>query len=358
MLNLTIKSGAPEGNISMNESTNAVSKNIIGDNCILRDKFPLSQSGKVGDVYDTILIRHPNNATAGFKDPLSKIVNDIPSIEEYIEYINANKIERANIIANDIIFLTKCPTLKYLSISPSDKGIEKFDYSPLYEMPEIKELGCRTVFGENGVFSTSVDYSKIHGLEFLRIGNSDKSFNFEKVQTLKTLVSREYQGNDLYGLFRSPVLDTLEISVSKIKTLNGIQQSNRMQCLYLHYNFSLCDIDALYHTKDSLRSLCIENCVKIKDFSVLGELHNLERLILIGSNRLPNLNFIKALPKLSTFCFSFKVEDGDLSPCLSLPYVYCSKNYKHYNFKDKHFSKDKSKYSRGNDNIEVYRRLV
>lgn len=342
----------------MNEHTDTVGKNMIGNNCILHNKFPFSRSGKMGDVYDTILIRHPNNATADFKDPLSKIANDIPSIEEYIEYINANKIERANIIANDISFLIKCPTLKYLGISPSDKSVEEFDYSPLYDMPEIKELSCQTKYGKNYAYTASVDYTKIRGLEFLRIGKSDGNLNFEKVQSLKTLVSREYHGNDLYGLFSSPVLDTLEISVSKIKTLNGIQQSHRMQCLYLHYSYSLSDIDALYHAKDSLRSLCIENCAKIKDFSVLGELHNLERLILVGSNCLPNLNFIKALPKLSTFCFSFKVEDGDLSPCLSLPYVYCSKNYKHYNFKDKHFSRDKSKYSRGNDNIEMYRRLV
>lgn len=357
MLILIMKFGVQGESIFMNEGTNKIFKDrIIGNNIILVDRFPFCRISKVSGIYDTIFIKHPQNAKDGHQD-LLPTANSIPSIEEYVDFINVHKIEKAKIIADDINFLIRCPTLKFLNISPSNKSIANFDYSPLYQMPEIKKLGCKTVYGEGDKFSTSIDYSRIRGLEFLHIGKND-GFSCEKIKTLKTLVSREYQGTDLNGLVGSPVLDTLKVSVSKIKSVNGIKQSPKMQCLYLFYNYSLSNIEALYDVKDTLRSLCIDHSPKIKDFSVLRELKNLERLMLIGSNSLPNLNFIKELKNLSTFIFSMKIEDGDLTPCLSLPYVYCSKNYKHYNLKDKQLPKEKSRYSRGNENIDAYRRLM
>ena len=45
----------------------------------------------------------------------------------------------------------------------------------------------------------------------------------------------------------------------------------------------------------------IENCPKIKDFSVLKELKNLELLQLYGKNELPDLSFIRHMKNLKTF---------------------------------------------------------
>ena len=50
------------------------------------------------------------------------------------------------------------------------------------------------------------------------------------------------------------------------------------------------------------------------------------------------------------------VQNGDLSPCLNLSYVYCQKNRKHYNLKDKELPK--GKYYRGNESIDEWRRLM
>lgn len=128
-----------------------------------------------------------------------------------------------------------------------------------------------------------------------------------------------------------------------------------MQCLYLHYNRSLQDISALKKVKRTLRALRIENCPKINDFSVLGELENLELLELSGKNELPSLGFLKKMKNLKTFTFNMNVKDGDLTPCLDLSYVYSEKNRKHYNLKDTELPK--AQYVRGNETIEKWRRL-
>ncbi|NLN03259.1 MAG: hypothetical protein GX166_00305 [Clostridiaceae bacterium] len=107
--------------------------------------------------------------------------------------------------------------------------------------------------------------------------------------------------------------------------------------------------------KKTLNALRIENCPKIEDFSVLGELENLELLELTGNNVLPNLDFLKSMKNLKTFIFSMNVLDGDLNPCLNLSYVYSGKDRKHFNLKDKDLPK--SKYVRGEENIEDWRRL-
>ncbi len=60
----------------------------------------------------------------------------------------------------------------------------------------------------------------------------------------------------------------------------------KLQCLYLYDNRSLSDISELEGVKNSLKALRIENCAKIKDFSVLEKLENLELLDLSGSNEI------------------------------------------------------------------------
>ena len=155
--------------------------------------------------------------------------------------------------------------------------------------------------------------------------------------------------------FTSSILDTLTVIQCNIKTLEGIQKSQKMQCLYLYYNRSLQDITALQKVKKTLRALRVENCPKIDDFSVLGELEDLELLELDGSNELSNLSFLKTMKNLKTFVFNMNVKNGDLSPCLDLSYVYSEKNRKHYNLKDTDLPK--GQYVHGNETIEAWRRL-
>lgn len=314
---------------------------------ILRDGYEFKPLTYPLDVYDAIVIRSPINIQCNYRIP--KIEH---SLSEHIELINQMKIEKTIIFNEDISFITQCPTLQYLEVIPSDSAGNNFDFSPLYEMPQIKSLVCMTELLEK--FSGTIDYNKIKGLEKIRI-SGEGHLNYNCIDTLKTLRISDYKYDDLTKMFCSTVLDTLSIIQCKIKSLDGIEMSSKMQCLYLDYNRSLKDISALKHVKNTLKALHIENCPQISDFSVLGELENLELLELFGSNTLPNLDFISNMKNLKTFSFSVNVENGDLSPCLNLRYSYSQRTRKHYNLKDKDLPKIER--IKGNENIELWRCL-
>ena len=323
---------------------------ILANRYILRNGFPFTAITHPANVYDAIVVKYPQDVPC-FS---SRINGSHHSLEEQVEFINKHRIEKALIITENIDFITMCPTLKHLRIVPADSSGDEFDYSPLYKMPQIKSLQCSTVYGFREEFSTCIDCAKINGLEDIHITKFGYK-NFNTVETLKGLSLANYEKRDMSGAFSSSILDTLSIFQSKIITLDGIQKSQRMQCLYLYYNRSLQDISALKKVKRTLRALRIENCPKINDFSVLGELENLELLELSGNNELLSLGFLKKMKKLKTFIFNMNVKDGDLTPCLDLSYVYSEKNRKHYNLKDTELPK--TQYVRGNETIEEWRRL-
>lgn len=331
-------------------------KQIISDSealrkkCVTRNGFVFTTIDNPANVYDAILIKHPHSARCFCPNRKGSEL----SLEEHIEFINKYQLEKALIIADNIDFITRCPSLKYFSIIPADSAGDGFDYSPLYQMPQIRGLHFATVYGFRDEFSTSIDCAKLNGLECLDVSKSGYD-NFRSLTTLKSLAISGLSDKDLSDVFCSPSLDSLMAIQCKLKSLEGIQQSEAMQCLYLYYNRSLQDIGALLGVKKTLKALKIENCPKIEDFSVLAELENLELLFLLGSNSLPNLDFLKSLKNLKTFIFSMNVLDGDLSLCKGLSYVYSQNNRRHYNCKDAELPK--GEYVRGNESIDEWRRF-
>lgn len=305
---------------------------------------------EVRDGFGFIAINYPSNVKNAIV-----IRSYDRSIEEYTAYIREHNIEQAEIIMPDINFLKECPSLKHLNILPSCNAPQDFDFSPLYEMPEIKSLGCENTYGSSRQYMSKIDYARINGLIDLSVDVNKGTLNYNRVKTLKSMKVGDFKGKnrDLTDLFCSPQLDTLEMIQCGIQSLNGIETSLRMQRLSLCYNRSLSDISALSKVKGTLKDLIITSCPKIEDFSVLGELENLEALELFGSNVLPNLDFLKTMKNLKFFSFNMNVLDGDLTPCLRLPYVSSERNRKHYNLKDKELPKDS--FTIEYDNIEEWR---
>lgn len=304
------------------------------------------------DGYDFVSMLYPF-----YRKDAIQIVTDNYPIESYQTYIAEHGIEMAEIIMPDLRFLLSCPTLKHLRIIPSYDSPDEFDFTPLYELPEIMSLNCQNQYGDKMQHMGIIDYSKIQGLVNLFVSVNRGAVNFDKVESLKTLDVGGFRGKrrDLSDLFCSKELDTLRLIDCGIHSLDGIETSHKMQCLYLHYNRSLHDISSLCNVGQTLRALRIENCSKIRDFSVLAELENLELLELSGSNTLPNLDFLKSMKNLKTFIFNMNVLNGDLTPCLALSYVYSEKDRKHYNLKD--IDLPKGHYARGNESIEDWRRF-
>lgn len=290
------------------------------------------------NVFDAIVIRHPSNSKSNIVRQYGHMAY---SIDEHIEFINKYQIEKAIIIAEDISFLRKCPSLKYLSVYIADWVIDKFDFSPLYDMPEIRSLNCHTDWeGPNGPCLTTVDCSRIHGLRELAVYGKGY-LNYEKVDSMEGLFfSASRTHKNLKGISNSRKLKKLWFLQGGLETLEGIEEYPNLQWLALDHLRSLRGISHLSGAASSLRVLSIENCPKIQDFGCLHDLVNLEHLELMGGNALPSLDFLKNMKKLKTFMFSMDVLDCDLTPCLQIPCVYSEKNRKKYNLKDKDLPKD------------------
>ena len=175
---------------------------------------------------------------------------------------------------------------------------------------------------------------RISGLERLHVFGKKGHHNLSAVKGLQILSFAQGQpaSKTLADLDVSSLVD-LDLLQSPVKTLAGLDNAKCLSKLGLSSCRQLEDISALSAVSDSLTLLDIEACGKIRDFSVLSELHNLEHLRLYGSNSLPNLSFLQNMPKLRTFTFTMNVLDGDLRLCMNIPYASC-RNKKHYNLKD------------------------
>ena len=322
----------------------------LGKRYIVRDGMVFTSITHPANIYDAIVVKYPPDIPCTSPN----MHGSICSLEEQLEFIRVHKIEKALIIADSIGFIMSCPSLKYFRIIPADSADRGFDYSPLYGMPQIKSLQAKAIYGRGEKFTTELDCAKLRGLEKLSVTNRQYK-HFNAVQTLKSLGLSNYRGKDLTAAFSSSILDTLTVLQSGIESLDGIQTSQRLQCLYLYHNRTLRDIGAIRDVKSTLRALRIENCPRIDDFSVLSELENLELLELSGNNELPDLEFLRKMKSLKTFVFTVNVKSGDLSPCMNLSYAYSGRNRRHYDRKDADLPK--GQYVRGNETIEDWRRM-
>lgn len=306
--------------------------------------------------FEVVALRYPYNQPKAILINQQSICSSA-KVDFCCSYIADNGIEQADIICDDLAFLNRCPSLKHLRIRPSPNATKEFDFAPLYNIPEVLSLTVQNEGGPKAEITSKIDYLRVNGLVDLFVRVNKGTLNYNKLGSIKSLRISGFKGKNrnLTDMFCSTELDTLEIIQSGIESLDGIEVSQKMQCLYLSYNRSLSNINALKNVKSTLRALRIVNCPKIMDFSVLSELESLELLELTGNNVIPDFNFIKQMKSLKTLVFSINVQNGDISPCLGLSYVSCSKFRKHYNVPTS--ALPKGQYYRGNDNIEEWRRL-
>ncbi len=288
-------------------------------------------------------------------------------LDELVSYIQNKKKQKAFLEGlTHFEFLSECHCLEHLVVDlrtpfsmwnklPKRRQtfIHKYDLDVLYDFPNLKSLDIRNC--ENPIIrpELAVDLGKISALECYQ-GDFRFTRNLEYARLLKTVCLNHFTGNDFSVFEKLNQLDTLQITQSKVVTVDGCEKLPKLQCLYLHYNRKLQDISALEGVRDSLKALRIESCGKISDFSVLSKLENLELLELSGNNELPNLNFLRSMKKLNTFIISMNVLDGDLTLCKELSYVYLMRGRKHYNLKDRDMQR--GRYIRGNEDLEVWRR--
>ena len=266
------------------------------------------------------------------------VLHSRKTLEEHIHLIQSRKLTKALVVAEDIGFLRQCPSLEAVWVVPSSTK-RTFDFSPLYDLPNLRWLHCETVFGPKDSYWAEVDYSRLSNLETLQAVGPRGHKNIRMLKAVKSLSLAEGlpAGDSLEDLLPYGSLEELTICQAPIRSLSGLHHAVGLKHLGLICNRRLEDISQLSGVAGSLQSLTVDTCGKIKDFSVLSCLEKLDTLVLQGSNALPNLDFLKSMPNLQSFVCKMNVLDGDLSPCLSIPNV-SIQNRKHYNYKNRDFS--------------------
>lgn len=308
----------------------------LSRNHIIRDGYSFSRNfGENRKVFDAIVIRNPPDCRN--MSPMCGYSKR--TLDDHIKLVNDNKLEKAIIVANNIEFITECPSLKYITVIPGDDCGDGFDYSPLYKLTWVKALDCRTVYGKISQYKTDISYESFENLEELYVFY-EGHYDYEKLHSLKKLhIAFNKKLVCLKDEFCCENLQEIDITQCGIRSLSKLERTNKLQTIALSYNRSLSDLSDLVYLKHSLRSLEIENCPQISNFDFLQELHELEYLCLYGNNTVENLNFLANMPKLRAFVFSINVKDGDLRPCMQIPYVYCARKRKHYNLSDRDLPK-------------------
>ena len=317
------------------------------------------KSGASSSIWDVLQIREPM-----CKVCFPGVTLEGKTEQEYIDFINENHLTKVSFLSKTVNIARYCPSLQFISVSPPFDFDENLDLSPLYALENVRSLSLSISFKQELrrkkylplANKTIIDYTKIRGLEALGVVLQPYGHvGYEKIPNLKTLFLTNYEGVDLWQAFCSPVMDSLSLSDAKIKTLDGIEQSKKMQCLTLLYCRSLHDLSALKKVKSTLKSLSLLHCPKAKDLSVLSELENLEYLQIEGTFTIPDVEFLKDMKNLKTLILTCPVESGDMSPCLGIQTVYFD-NKRHYNLKNEDMQHTEPKVL-GNEDIEAWRRI-
>ena len=298
--------------------------------CIVRDGFafaPLLNN----DCCDALIVRETPTATCVY-EPYSV---GSRTLDECIEYINTHKLENVIVIANDLSFLNNCPSVKHFVfyLNLENRQVPKMSY--LSMLPGVRSFRVGGYEGVDELYTggrSSLVFQKLKTLKHLNMwGINDKLDNNENRKERITTIED----------FDLPELLKLSLLQCNITSLKGIQNCPKLQWLDMTYMRSLTDISDLVSLAPTLRMLSIKSCPKVIDFSAISKLKELEYLELHGKNEIPNLDFIKELPKLKLVNLSMNVLDGDISCLQNIQYadVVCKR---HYNLKNKDLPKDRT----------------
>ena len=137
---------------------------------------------------DAIVICNPPDAIC--RAPV--ILHSKKPLEEHIKHIQEHNLKKAVVIAEDISFLKQCPSLEYLWVIPALTAID-FDFSPVYELPNLRWLQCETVFGPHDEKYACIDYSQVRHIERLAVsgakGHENISCIIELRENVRSIIS-------------------------------------------------------------------------------------------------------------------------------------------------------------------------
>jgi|GEM_PF-4537188 hypothetical protein len=277
------------------------------------------------------MISHPRYT---FSKPLGQNVFsvDVDFLKDDILFIKKNKIDfiELNIVKNyfltDIGFLEELPFIKYLQIISEKIN----DFTGLVKLKNLERLYLSDVPDK-----TIIDLTGKSELNYLNIPTHNISGLADCIE-LKELVLRHCNFEIVeYSLL--PNLTSLWfIDSKKLNKLDFLPSHLKLEKLELAYLSNLLDISLLDRYSSTLKELKIDFCKKINDSAIetIEKLHELEKLVICDSIKLPSTLPISKLLKLKYFVLmgSSYFINGDISLLRKMKLNYISiDDKKHYN---------------------------
>jgi len=211
----------------------------------------------------------------------------------------------------------------------------KFDTKIVNTLHKLKFLGI----ADNK--KDVIDLSNFPDLEHLACEYSTRLKGLETCRKLKSLTLTAFnpKSKNLYDLPEFPQLIDLNLFITNVTTLQGIERFYNLKEIEIFRAPKLETISALCDLTNTLEEIQIEQSKKIKDFEILGKIPFLKKIILSESGEIRSLSFIKKLPSLKFISFwGTNIWDGNLDYCEGLDFVGFD-NKRHYNHKSEEFIK-------------------
>ncbi len=249
--------------------------------------------------------------------------SDTKRLNEYINYINENKIdtlllgtEREEPIEN-LNFLKKCPHIDGIGFLDSFK-----DFSGLFYLTKLTNLE---------VPEGKLDLSHFKHLEVLS-GDWDKRISgLNHCKSMKEIHVDKFnpKSKDFSEMEGLDNLEKIYITYSSVSNLKGLKNLYKLKDITFNY---FRNLESIKDLPVHLEELEMESCKKIKDHDTLSHLKKLEKLIMSKCGETPSLEFIKKMPKLKFFSFvDTNVLDGDMTLLLESGLEYAGfLNKRHY----------------------------
>jgi len=208
-------------------------------------------------------------------------------------------------------------------------GSERMSYDGLSDFHNLTLLGV--LDNKKDV----VDLNNFPNLITLNCSLTKRLTGLENCKKLRNLTVSDYKSksNDLTAFPVLEKLQSLNLIITSITSLQGIERFSDLKKLEIFRASKLERISSLLTLSESLESLEIEQCKKIMDYEILGRMQSLRKIILSNSGEIKSLSFVQQLPLLDFISFwGTNVLDGNLNYCKKINFVGFD-NKRHYTHK-------------------------
>jgi len=236
------------------------------------------------------------------------------------EYDGIGVNPRLGFSETNIDFLDHYPEVSYVVLADADS----LDVGALRSLRILRFL-------QLSGFTRDIDLTPFSSLNHLRVEWTSR-MKLPAGDSLEHLYLSRFRprSEGLIGLPSLPNLRELEINLSPLKSLAGLERYPKLRGLQLSYLRRLKRIGSVNPLPSLLQLDCLA-CKNVEDLEQLS-VSTLKTLRLNDCGRLRSIAFLSNLPNLQEFRFmNTSVIDGDMTPCLRLRSVAFSnkRNFSH-----------------------------